>query len=1007
MVVFPMHHPYVLRHSSCLTLAASLIDFLHTLADFRLLVVSSQHLALAPHHFCPELNAAPFTNSSPSGAQSYFKFKVSQVNSSDSAVSLAAYNFSPWLPCVLELQDLPLEAHINRSCHRPLMFILGVSDRFNVLLQVGETAATDLVNVESREAGYAINLIYDASQITEFCEHLHGYLQATSSLATTFEEAIAGWSPQINHPELQSNFTLRLLTSLDAHPAKTDGLAYPRHSSNSAISPVSVQAPVKTTIYKQAHWLQQEKLLHELLHISSSSLDPQTILRRSAEVIRTIFNASRCLVSFYSPRDKRVIWGAISRAPELLPWDRQTHYPAWSTVERLIRKHHQLSTWVSDEFPLLPEQPEAASPYMVKAALSSWTQSHPKHADKWIGGFLCIEQWDRDRTWQSEEMYLLHMVIHQIEQILYQALLYQQAEERVQRAALLNRLIAQIRASLDLSHIFETVTMELGQLVVVDCCSIFEYQQTEHLWAVQAEYRLHSDAASAVGFNILNLTGFHIAQLCNLQTVQISDTRRLKNLTTTPSIESPGACLIVPIHYHQKLWGCISFRQDHYPRYWHESEVELLTAVANQLAIAIHQATLYQQIQQHNQTLEAQVAQRTAELERFFDTLPDYIFVVNRERMSLMFCNHAFAKSIGYEDRQQIQGRSIFECLPASLVNQFAEQNLRVFQSGQTLHEQETIIFPDGVRHLDTFKVPFKSATGEVYSLLGTSRDITELIETRQALSERTEQLQDALTAARKASQAKSEFLTTMSHELRTPLTSVIGMSSALLNQLFGPLTTKQSEYLRIIHNSGTHLLQLINDILDLSKIEAGKASLLVSQFSLREAAEQSLALFYEKAQSQNLCLHAELDSLQNRDLFMGDERRVKQILLNLLSNAVKFTPSGGAIWLRMSYDGTIAKIEVEDTGIGIAEDKLHLVFEAFQQIDSALNRRHEGTGLGLALTRQLVEMHNGSIHLKSTVGAGTVFTVYLQTQLYRGDELQLTEAQLDYIDGSVNPPRS
>jgi PAS domain S-box-containing protein len=826
-----------------------------------------------------------------------------------------------------------------------------------------------------------VSLSYDSSEIAKFCASLQHQIATLPAIAVAWTKAIAAWPASSHIGYMQSELTLQLLMALEANQSSLS--IPPSNNLGGPNSKALETRPNPKTIYQQTHWLQQEKLLHELLHVSSSSLDPQTILRRSAEVIRTIFDVSRCLIAFYSAKDHRVIWGAIARSPELLTWDRHAHYPAWATVEQLIHKHNHLSTWVSDEFPLPAESTEANG--AARAALSSWTQSHPKHADKWVGGFLCIEQWERDRAWQPEEMYLLHMVIHQVEQVLYQSLIYQQADERVQRAALVNRLVAQIRASLDLSHIFETVVMELGQLVVVDCCSIFQYLENQPHWQVQSEYRLHPEASSAVGVQIFEPIHPYAARLHNLQTVQIRDVRtvepwRSEHLRSEPiANEISGAWLVVPIHYHQRLWGCISFRQDNYPRYWHESEVELLTAVADQLAIAIHQATLYQQIQQHNYTLEAQVAQRTAELEYFFDALPDHIFVMHRERMTLSFCNHAFAKSIGYVDRQRIQGKSIFECLPNNLLNHFAEQNLQVFQSGQTLHAQETIVFPDGIRHLDTFKVPLRKPDGEVYGLLGTSRDITELIETRQALSERTEQLQDALTAACKASQAKSEFLATMSHELRTPLTSVIGMSSALLNHLFGSLTPKQSEYLQIIHNSGTHLLQLINDILDLSKIEAGKASLQISCFSLQEVAEQCMALLGEKAHGQKLVLSSDLTGLQNGDRFIGDERRVKQILLNLLSNSIKFTPPGGQVWLRMRCDGSIATIEVEDTGIGIAADKHHLIFEAFQQIDSALNRKHEGTGLGLALTRQLVEMHNGSIKFKSQLGIGTIFTVYLQ----------------------------
>jgi two-component system sensor histidine kinase/response regulator len=202
-------------------------------------------------------------------------------------------------------------------------------------------------------------------------------------------------------------------------------------------------------------------------------------------------------------------------------------------------------------------------------------------------------------------------------------------------------------------------------------------------------------------------------------------------------------------------------------------------------------------------------------------------------------------------------------------------------------------------------------------------------------------------------------------------------MSSALLQQYLGTLNGKQSEYLQIIHDSGQHLLELINDILDLSKIEAGKASLEISSFSLHDVACSCLALLREKAQTKKVQLTEELTNLSPSEDFSGDERRIKQILLNLLSNAVKFTPAEGQVWLKMRQEGNTAIIEVVDNGIGIPEHKQHLVFERFEQ----LNHHHEGTGLGLALTRQLVEMHGGTIEFTSTVGKGTAFIVRLQSQ--------------------------
>jgi len=248
---------------------------------------------------------------------------------------------------------------------------------------------------------------------------------------------------------------------------------------------------------------------------------------------------------------------------------------------------------------------------------------------------------------------------------------------------------------------------------------------------------------------------------------------------------------------------------------------------------------------------------------------------------------------------------------------------------------------------------------------------------------ERTQELHDALLVAEAASRFKSEFLAMMSHELRTPLTCVIGLSSTLLRWPLGELSQKQQNYLQTIHDSGQHLLELINDILDLSQVEAGKAVLNLSEFSLAKLAHQSLQMLKEKALMSGVDLVMKLKIEPTRDRFIADPRRVKQILLNLLSNAVKFTLKGGQVILRIWLENQNAILQVEDTGIGIPEDQRSLLFEKFQQLDSVYHRKYEGIGLGLALTKKLVELHSGWIEVESTVGVGSTFTVCLPAQVF------------------------
>ncbi|PLZ86738.1 ATPase [Fischerella muscicola CCMEE 5323] len=311
---------------------------------------------------------------------------------------------------------------------------------------------------------------------------------------------------------------------------------------------------------------------------------------------------------------------------------------------------------------------------------------------------------------------------------------------------------------------------------------------------------------------------------------------------------------IAPIVFEDKLWGLLIAHQCNRTRQWIESEKSLLTSVAEQLAIAIHQAELMRSLTQEKQTLEQRVVERTV-----------------------------------------------------------------------ALH--------------------------------------------------------DALVAAEAASRLRNEFLATISHELLTPLTYVIGMSATLLRWSFGDLNQRQREYLQTIHDSGEHLLEMINDILDLSQIEAGKAVLNITEFSLVKIAENIVASLLEKASSQQVTLKLELLVDQKNDRFTADVRRVEQILWNLLSNAIKFTPEGGNVTLRLWMEADTAVFQVEDTGIGIPEAQLPLLFEKFHQLDTPYRRRYEGTGLGLALTKQLVELHRGRIEVESMVGVGSIFTVWIPVQ--------------------------
>jgi two-component system, sensor histidine kinase and response regulator len=311
--------------------------------------------------------------------------------------------------------------------------------------------------------------------------------------------------------------------------------------------------------------------------------------------------------------------------------------------------------------------------------------------------------------------------------------------------------------------------------------------------------------------------------------------------------------IITPLRVQDQLWGLLIAHQCS-PRDWESRDIKFLEQIAEHLAIAIHQAQLYQQVQVQKQTLEQQVAQRTQDL-------------------------------------------------------------------------------------------------------------------------------QNALVETQSANRVKSDFLATMSHELRSPLTCVIGMSATLIRWSLGPLNDKQRSYLQTIHDSGEHLLEMINDILELSHTESGKATLNLNEFSLSTLAYQSVQMLRDKAEDGEINIKLNLKIPEGQDMFVADARRVKQILFNLLSNAIKFTPPEGTVTLRVWVEPNAAIFQVEDTGIGIAASQQPLLFQKFQQLDTSYRRTYQGTGLGLALAKQFIDLHRGWIEVQSAEGQGATFTVELPNQ--------------------------
>jgi PAS domain S-box-containing protein len=279
-----------------------------------------------------------------------------------------------------------------------------------------------------------------------------------------------------------------------------------------------------------------------------------------------------------------------------------------------------------------------------------------------------------------------------------------------------------------------------------------------------------------------------------------------------------------------------------------------------------------------------------------------------------------------------------------------------------------------------------------------------ELGERQQAEHQLTQRNEELIRATR----LKDEFLANMSHELRTPLNAILGMSEGLQEGVFGPLNDQQIQSLQTIERSGTHLLALINDVLDVAKIEAGQVELNCTPTAIAYLCQSSMAFIKQQAFKKRVQLSVTIP--QNLPDIVLDERRIRQVLINLLSNAVKFTPEGGHITLTVTLppldepnDGVqYLRFSVTDTGIGISEDNTKRLFQPFVQVDSALNRQYQGTGLGLALTKRIVDLHGGQVGLTSQLGEGSCFTIDLP---YQASMAIPTHATLPSSDPSIMAP--
>lgn len=463
--------------------------------------------------------------------------------------------------------------------------------------------------------------------------------------------------------------------------------------------------------------------------------------------------------------------------------------------------------------------------------------------------------------------------------------------------------------------------------------------------------------------------------------------------------EGIKSLIAIPLFANERTVG-ILYLDDFKPREWSEREIEFATLLGIQAAYAIEKFSLIERI-----------SETRTYLKNVLDNSADIIITTDTEGRIVEF-NTGASKILGYK-KSEVQGMMVQDLW---VYPEKRPELLRKLDKEGSLSNHETQLRTKDGRVIDISLTlsHIKNGDSRIHGTVGISKDITEkkrlekAIEERnlalqdmnekleQRVRERTRELENANKELERTNKLKSQFIATMSHELRTPLNSILGFSDLLLmGEVMGdPLTEKQKDFVGNIYNSGSHLLQLINNILDIAKIEAGRMELHYDNFSVHAIIKEVESVIRPLSEKRRQTLTLQIS--EDIPIITADKIKLKQVLYNLLSNAVKFTPDSGsitvsAIQVKQSeaegqgpesiYYGLgtdFVEISVADTGIGIKKDDLERIFSEFEQVESTLSRRYEGTGLGLTLTKRLVELHGGEIKVESEIGKGSKFTIII-----------------------------
>jgi signal transduction histidine kinase len=829
-------------------------------------------------------------------------------------------------------------------------------------------------------------------------------------------QALQAGAARIGAGELDQRIDIRTRDELEALADQFNSMAAQLKESYAGL-----ERKVEARTRELSESLQQQTATAEILRvISSSPTDLGPVMEAVAENAARVCGAADARIYLVEGDEMRRVaeFGALpEHMPERLPLSRV--FPgARSVIDRQTVHIEDLQPLLDTEFTGVRERRTAVGGVRTLLATPLMREGVP------IGTILIRRT--EVQPFTDKQIELLKTFAAQAVIAIENVRLFTELQERnaevtealEQQTATAEILRVISSAQMDLTPVFDAILENATQLCDAHLGALGLYTREEGYRHVtergaSAEFRdwllagpHHYDETTGVGRMIRDRQAVHIVDVTEEPAYREGNPARL----ATVKLGGARTFLAVPmLKEGQVVGGLVIYRSEVRP--FTQKQVDLVQTFANQAVIAIENVRLFQELQARTRELARSVEELQAlgEVGRAVSSTLDVETVL----ATIVSRANQLAGTDGgaiyeYDEAAEEFHLRATQNLDAALVEILRSTFIRRGEGvmGRLAETREPVQIAD-ILSDPTYQTRLRETvvrTGYrallAVPLLRENRIMGGLVVNRKTPGQfapeaiellRTFAAQSALAIQNArlfqeieeksrqlevANRHKSEFLASMSHELRTPLNAVIGFSEVLLDRMFGEINEKQDEYLQDILSSGRHLLSLINDILDLAKIEAGRMELEVADFHLPQAIDNAITLVRERAARRAIVLEADVDPRLGE--IKGDERKVKQVLLNLLSNAIKFTPDGGHIGVHAGLADGFAEISVIDTGVGIAPEDHEAVFEEFRQVGTDYAKKHEGTGLGLTLSRRFVELHGGKIWVKSQLGQGATFTFTL-----------------------------